>query len=101
MSRCKTAFPLITFENINLTSRILKGLKGVILPHMQAVTRIITRIISEGITSREFRSVNPGIAAIHFLSAVRTTFVASLFIREAALDTHLAFNLFFEGLKRR
>jgi len=101
MTRFESSWPMITLENINLAGRVLKELRSVIMSHMHDVTQLIARIIDEGITRGEFRRVDAEVAAIHFLSAVRTAFVAGVICGKRRADCKLAFDLFFKGLQKR
>ncbi len=101
MTRFQSSWPMISLENINLAGRVLKDLRSVIMSHMHDVTRLIARIVDEGITRGEFRRVDAEVAAIHFLSAVRTAFVASVIYGKRPADGKSAFDFFFRGLQKR
>ena len=101
MAQMKTSFPMFTFENINLTRRLLKGLKPIIILRLTGMIKIIAKIIDSGIKNNEFRKIQPKIAAVHFLNTIRTGIFADFFTPGTSVSYNTAMKLFFVGLKKR
>lgn len=97
----KTLFPMVSFENITLSGHVLKNLRKVFMGHLVAVTRIISKIIKEGIKQREFREVRPEVASILFLNVIRAVFISNLFTSRSNEDHVQLMDIYFEGLKKR
>ena len=77
MLKYKSSFAMFTMENINLSRKIMKVLKPLIPKHITEMTDIVAQIIDDGIKQKEFRQVEPRIAALHFLSTIRTAFASA------------------------
>ena len=97
----KTSHMLFTFENINLKGKTLKNIHSTIEPKIQTMIDIIGNIISQGIENREFRKVDPKVAAFHFISTIRAIFLSNFYMSNEAFETDTMLKLFFEGLKKR
>jgi AcrR family transcriptional regulator len=91
---------LFTVESLNLSEKILKHIKPIIIPHLTEMTKIVSRIIKEGIKKGEFKDVNPDAAAYYFLNTIRTIFSGSLFMPHLADNANATLKLYFEGLKK-
>jgi TetR/AcrR family fatty acid metabolism transcriptional regulator len=101
MQSLKSALPLFTFENIDLTSKMLKGLKPVVMPKVSHMTEIVAHVIRTGIDEGEFRKVNPDTAALCFLSAIRSAFFTYHFVARAGVDLDTVLTLYLDGLRKR
>ncbi|HEC79310.1 MAG TPA: TetR/AcrR family transcriptional regulator [candidate division WOR-3 bacterium] len=101
LEKMKVSHPMFTFENIHLSSKVLKKLKQIITPRLTEMTKSLSRIIKQGIEQGEFREVDPDVAAFYFLVTMRTVFLGNLIIPEADFGSEVVLQLFFEGLKQR
>lgn len=101
MLRHKSSFPMFTMENINLSRKIMKAIKPLIPKHIHEMTDIVSQIIEDGISQKEFRKVKPRLAALHFLNTIRTAFFASFFYPELSGAKDAVLEVFFNGLVER
>ncbi len=101
MLKYKSSFAMFTMENINLSRKIMKALKPLIPRHITEMTDIVAQIIDDGIKQKEFRQVEPRIAALHFLSTIRTAFFANHFFPETSCEIDAVLEVFFNGLVER
>jgi TetR/AcrR family fatty acid metabolism transcriptional regulator len=101
MLKYKSSFAMFTMENLNLSRKIMKALKPLIPKHIAKMTGVVAEIIDEGIKQKEFRQVEPRIAALHFLSTIRTAFFASYFFPELSGEIDTVLEVFFKGLAER
>ncbi len=62
---------LLSMENINQTSTVMKRFKREVTPHLQELQEGIADVIKQGVAAGEFRPVNPRVAAVMYLSAFR------------------------------
>ena len=101
MIRLKSSFCMFSMENVNLSSKIMKTVKPIMHVHLKEMIDIIVQIIEQGIKAREFRKVEPRIAAVHFLNTIRTGFFVTFIAPEKFVDKKILLDLFFKGLKQR
>jgi len=101
MLKYKSSFPMFTVENINLSRKIMRAMKPLIPRHIHEMTDVVAHIIEDGTTCKEFREVEPRIAALHFLNAIRTAFFASFFYPELSDAKDAVLEVFFNGLVER
>lgn len=101
IKQLKTSYMLFTFENINLKGKTLKQMHTVIEPKIHTMVEIISNIIRNGIKNKEFREVDPRIAAFYFISTIRAIFLSDFYTSDVSFRTESVLKLFFEGLKRR
>jgi AcrR family transcriptional regulator len=101
MIQLKSSFFMFSMENLNLSRKIMKEVRPIMLKNLKEMIGIVAHIIDQGIRTGEFRKVNSQIAALHFLNTIRTGFYINLFIPEISVDKKTALKLFFEGLKIR
>ncbi len=101
LRKYKSSFTMFTMENINLSRKIMKALTPLIPTHITEMTDIVADIIDDGIKRKEFRQVEPRIAALHFLSTIRTAFFASHFFPEMSGEIDAVLEVFFKGLVER
>ena len=62
---------------------------------------IIAEIIKQGIAKKEFRKIEPHVAALHYLNTIRTGFFVNFIVPKKQIDKNEILELFFNGLKRR
>ena len=101
MVKFKSSFPMFSIENINLTRRIMKAIKPIIFIRIEEMITLIAQIIEDGIKKKEFRKVNPRLAALYFLNTIRTGFFAQFFMPGMSVGKNATLELFFNGLKKR
>jgi TetR/AcrR family fatty acid metabolism transcriptional regulator len=101
MLKYKSSFPMFTMENINLSRKIAKAIKSMIPAHLKSMVQLVAGIIDDGIQKKEFRKVDPQIAALHFLSTIRTTFFAHVFMHTRKIRKDAVLDVFFNGLIER
>ena len=101
MIRLKSSFCMFSMENVNLSSKIMKAVKPIMNVHLKEMIDIIVQMIEQGIKAREFRKVEPRIAAVHFLNTIRTGFFVTFIAPEKSVDKKTLLDLFFKGLKQR
>ncbi len=101
MIRLKSSFFMFSMENVNLSSKIMKAVKPIMNVYLKKMIDIIARIIGQGIKTREFRKIEPRIAAVHFLNTIRTGFFVTFITPERFVDKKILLDLFFKGLKQR
>jgi len=100
MLKFKNFFPIFAIENINLTIKIMKGIKPIVLPRIHKIVQLVAEIIAEGIKKGEFRDVNPQLTALYFLNTIRTTFLAYIFIPDLKNQGKTVTDIFLYGLKK-
>ena len=101
MTGLKDAYPVFTFENLHTTGRIMKKIRPLVMPRVVQMTRIISRIVEEGVARGEFIDVEPRIAAFYFLSTIRTVFFGESFMLEVFSGSDDVMKMFFRGLKKK
>lgn len=101
MVKYKSSFPMFTMENINLSRKMMKAIKSMVPVHLNDMVQLVAGIIEDGIQHKEFRKVNPQIAALHFLNTIRTTFFANVFTNAKTLQKDAVLDVFFNGLIER
>lgn len=101
MVKYKSSFPMFTMENINLSRKMMKAIKSMVPVHLNDMVQLVAGIIEDGIQHKEFRKVNPQIAALHFLNTIRTTFFANVFTNAKTLKKDAVLDVFFNGLIER
>lgn len=101
MIQLKSSFFMFSMENLNLSRKILKAVKPIVMDNLKKMINQIALIIEQGMKSGEFRRVDSRIAALYFLNTIRTGFYISLFVPEITVDKKTSLQLFFEGLKIR
>ena len=98
MKELGSAHTLFTVESLNLSEKILKHIKPIIIPHLTEMTKIVSRIVKEGIKKGEFKDVNPDVAAYYFLNTIRTIFSGNLYMPHLAGNVNAILKLYFKGL---
>lgn len=101
MKEMRSSHPVFTIESTNLSKKILNNIKPIILPKLMQMTKIVSRIIKEGIEKGEFKDVDPDVAAYYFLNTIRTIFSGSVLLPRLAVNTNTILKLYFEGVKKR
>jgi len=101
MIRLKSSFFMFSMENINLSSKIMKAVKPIMNFRLKEMIDIIAKIIEQGIVKKEFRKIEPHVAALHYLNTIRTGFFVNLIVPKKHIDKNEILELFFNGLKRR
>jgi len=101
MKTLKGAYPIFSFDNIHLKGKTLKNLGTTILPELNELTNIISRIVKQGIDNSEFKRVDPDIAGSYFFNAIRTALFGSFLRPDLDVDANTVLKLFFEGIKKR
>jgi TetR/AcrR family fatty acid metabolism transcriptional regulator len=101
MIRLKSSFFMFSMENINLSSKMMKAVKPIMNVRLKEMIAIISRIIEHGIAKKEFRKIQPRLAALHYLNTIRTGFFVSFIICEKQVNKNELLELFFDGLKKR
>lgn len=101
MVRLKSSFFMFSMENINLSSKMMKAVKPIMNVRLKEMIDIVSRIIEYGISKKEFRKIEPRLAALHYLNTIRTGFFVSFIIHEKQVNKDELLDLFFYGLKRR
>jgi AcrR family transcriptional regulator len=100
MKELGSTHTLFTIESLNLSEKILKHIKPIIIPKLTEMTEMVSRIIKEGIKKGEFKDVNPDVAAYYFLNTIRTIFSGSVLMPHLANNANAILELYFEGLKK-
>ena len=101
MIRLKSSFFMFSMENINLSSKIMKAVKPIMNFRLKEMIDIIAKIIEQGIAKKEFRKIEPQVAALHYLNTIRTGFFVNFIVPKKQIDKNEILELFFNGLKRR
>jgi AcrR family transcriptional regulator len=68
---------LLSMENINQTSTVMKRFKKHVLPHIMEMQDAIAAIVKQGIEQGEFRPVDPRSAAVMYMSAFRAELLSA------------------------
>lgn len=100
MRKFKNSFPIFTIENINLTKKIMKGIKPLLFPRIQKIVDLTAQIITEGIKKGEFRKLDPQLAALYFLNTIRTAFLSYIFIPNLEKRGETVGEFFLSGLRK-
>jgi len=100
MKEMRSSHPVFTIEDLNLSEKILKHIKPIIIPKLTEMTTIVSRIIKEGIKKGEFKNVDPDVAAYYFLETIRTIFSGSVLMPHLVVNSNTILKLFFDGLKK-
>jgi len=101
ITHLRTTYLPFTFESMNLTGKTLKKIHSTIEPKLHNMVEIISRVIKDGIEQKEFRDVDPGLAAFYFLNTIRTIFFNHFYVTNDSIKTESMLELFFEGLNKR
>lgn len=101
MIRLKSSFFMFSMENVNLSSKIMKAVKPIMNSRLKEMIDIIAKIIKQGIAKKEFRKIEPHVAALHYLNTIRTGFFVNFIAPKKQIDKNEILELFFNGLKRR
>lgn len=101
MKQIRGSHPMFAIESSNLSQKILKNIKPIIIRNLMQMTKIVSRIIKEGIEKGEFKDVNPDVAAYYFLNTIRTIFSGSVLMPHLAVNTNAILKIYFEGLGKR
>ena len=101
MIQLKSSFFMFSMENINLSSKIMKAVKPIMNFRLKEMIDIIAKIIEQGIAKKEFRKIEPHVAALHYLNTIRTGFFVNFIVPEKFVDKKILLDLFFKGLKQR
>jgi AcrR family transcriptional regulator len=67
---------LLSMENVNQTSTVMKRFRKHCVPHLQEMTGAIAALIRQGVETGEFRPVEPRLAALMFAGAFRAAMLA-------------------------
>jgi len=67
---------LLSTENVNQASTVMKRFRKHCLPHLQEMTSAIAAFIRQGVETGEFRPVEPRLAALMFAGAFRAAMLA-------------------------
>ena len=68
---------LLSMENVNQTSTVMKRFKKHVLPHIMEMQDAIAGIVKQGIEQGEFRPVDPRSAAVMYMSAFRAELLSA------------------------
>ena len=101
MKEIQSSHPMFAIESSNLSQKILKNIKPIIIRKLMQMTKIVSRIIKEGIEKGEFKDVDPDVAAYYFLNTIRTIFSGSVLMPHLAVNTNAILKLYFKGLEKR
>jgi len=101
MTGLQTSYPMFTFENIHLSSKMLKKIRHIVMPMIAGMNKLVGSVVKEGIESGEFREVNAEAAAFCFLSAIRTTVFGQHILSNKNYNINDVLELYFEGLRQR
>jgi TetR/AcrR family fatty acid metabolism transcriptional regulator len=101
VSTLKTSYMPFSVENVNLIGKTLKTMHSIVMPKINKMNEVISRIVEQGIKTGEFRDVEPRVAAFYFLSTIRAIFVSNYYISDIPVETDTILKLFFQGLKKR
>jgi AcrR family transcriptional regulator len=101
MINMKSSLFMFSMENTNLSNKIIKAVKPIMRVRLKEMIGIIARIISQGITKKEFRHVKPRLTALHYLNTIRTGFFVNFILSEKHIEKRDLLKLFFNGLKKR
>ena len=101
MVRLKSSFFMFSLENINLSSKIMKAVKPIMNVRLKEMIDIIARIIEQGIVKKEFRKMEPRMAALYYLNMIRTGFFINCIISDKQVNKNELLELFLDGLKKR
>lgn len=101
VNRIRSSYPLFNLMNIHLSAHAIKGLRSKIMPKMIKMNQTVAEVMAEGIANREFREIDPQIAAFLFLNLVRSYFMSRIFKLDYSSDVKEILTIFFEGIKRR
>ena len=88
---------LLSMENVNQTSTLMKRFKKHVLPHIIEMQDAIAGIVKQGIEQGEFRPVEPRSAAMLYMSAFRAELMSAAQPRSARLGESIQ-DLFFCGI---
>ena len=98
-STCSGNPALITIRSNNVVAQKRNSDRA---PRQDAFVSIrYDGIIDDGIQKKEFRKVDSQVAALHFLSTIRTTFFASVFMHTKKIRKDAVLDVFFNGLIER
>lgn len=101
MIQLKSSFFMFSMENINLSSKIMKAVKPTMNVRLKEMIDIIARIIEQGIAKKEFRKIEPRVAALYYLNTIHTGFFINFIVPEKQVNKNELLKLFFDGLKKR
>ncbi len=88
---------LLSMENVNQTSTVMKRFKKHVLPHIMEMQDAIAGIVKQGIEQGEFRPVDPRSASVMYMSAFRAELMSAAQPRSARLGESIQ-DLFFCGI---
>lgn len=101
MIKVKNSFFMFSMENINLSSKLIKAVKPIMQVRLNDMVNIIARIIERGIAKKEFKRVDPHLAALHYLNTIRTGFIINIVMSEKQANKDELLKMFFNGLRKR
>lgn len=101
VSSLKTSYMPFSVENVKLIGKTLKTMHSIVMPKINKMNEVISRIVEQGIKTGEFRDVEPRVAAFYFLSTIRAIFISNYYISDISVETDTILKLFFQGLKKR
>ncbi|MBN2619932.1 TetR/AcrR family transcriptional regulator [candidate division WOR-3 bacterium] len=101
MMKMESSFFMFSMENLNLSGKIMKAMRPIVMENLLRMVDAIAVIIRQGIIAGEFRKVDARVAALHFLNTIRTGFYVSQFLPGITEIKETSFMLYFEGLKQR
>jgi hypothetical protein len=99
--KMESSFFMFSMENLNLSRKIMKAMRPIVMENLVKMVDAIAMIIRQGITAGEFRKVDARVAALHFLNTIRTGFYVSQFLPGITEIKETSLMLYFEGLKQR
>jgi TetR/AcrR family fatty acid metabolism transcriptional regulator len=98
-SDVKGMISLVTIENINLTTEIMKELRVKTKHKFSQLIDLLAKIIQEGIKHKELKSIDPKMGALIFLNIAHTSFQAHMFISGVKEQREKIKEIFFYGIK--
>ncbi|GAH58087.1 unnamed protein product, partial [marine sediment metagenome] len=96
MIQLKSSFFMFSMENINLSSKIMKAVKPTMNARLKEMIDIFARIIEQGIAKKEFRKIEPRLAALHYLNTIHTGFFINFIVPEKQVNKNELLKLFFD-----
>jgi TetR/AcrR family fatty acid metabolism transcriptional regulator len=100
MLKFRHSFPMLSVENMNLTKKIMKGVKPKIFMRFAEIVNIIGEIIQQGTKNGEFRKIKPHLGALYLLNVIRTAFIAHVLYPEFENPEKEIGSILMSGLKK-
>lgn len=98
-SEVKGMISLVTIENINLTTEIMKELRLKTKHKFSQLIDLLAKIIRDGIKHKELKNIDPKLGALIFLNFVHTSFQAQMYIPGIKEQRNKIREIFFYGIK--